>query len=146
MEVTTRIYDIENDGALLFEKTVVDTAEAEDLDTGTTVRRRVSSTSLRTLHCCCTITIRGIAAGFVNHLDNAEVFQYESAIDDFDDNKVKGWEKFDFGTGNGFFKEKGGQFTIGMQSPPGSGFLSRPLTRKRPSPLRMASRSSSVWT
>ena len=25
-------------------------------------------------------------------------------IDDFDDNKVKGWEKFDFGTGNGYFK------------------------------------------
>ena len=35
-------------------------------------------------------------------------------IDDFDDNKVKGWEKFDFGTGNGYLKEKGGQFTIGM--------------------------------
>ena len=34
VEVTTRIYDIENDGALLFEKTVGDTAEEEDLDTG----------------------------------------------------------------------------------------------------------------
>ena len=31
-----------------------------------------------------------------------------NVIDDFDDNKVKGWEKFDFGTGNGYFKEKGG--------------------------------------
>ena len=34
VEVTTRIYDIENDNELLFEKTVVDTAKAEDLDTG----------------------------------------------------------------------------------------------------------------
>ena len=44
-------------------------------------------------------------------------------IDDFDDNKVKGWEKFDFGTGNGYFKEKGGQFTIGMHKPTGQQFF-----------------------
>jgi hypothetical protein len=35
-------------------------------------------------------------------------------LDDFDDNKVTGWEKFDFGSGNGFLKEEDGQFTIGM--------------------------------
>ena len=44
-------------------------------------------------------------------------------IDDFDDNKGKGWEKFDFGNGNGFFKEKGGQFTIGMHKPTGQQFF-----------------------
>ena len=34
MEVTTRVFDIENDNALVSEKTVIDTIEAEDLDTG----------------------------------------------------------------------------------------------------------------
>ena len=44
-------------------------------------------------------------------------------IDDFDDNKVTGWEKFDFGTGNGFFKEEDGQFEIGMHQPTGQPFF-----------------------
>ncbi|MBT6659315.1 MAG: hypothetical protein HOB00_03390, partial [Verrucomicrobia bacterium] len=35
-------------------------------------------------------------------------------LDDFNDNKVTGWEKFDFGSGNGFLKEEDGQLTIGM--------------------------------
>ena len=26
-------------------------------------------------------------------------------LDNFDDNKVKGWDKFDFGSGNGYLKE-----------------------------------------
>ena len=144
--MTTRIYDIENDVALLFEKTVVDTAEAEDLDTGVdspaaSFIDKPGNFALLLYH---NDTV--IVARFVNHLDNAEVFQYESAtIDDFDDNKVKGWEKFDFGTGNGFFKEKGGQFTIGMHKPTGQQFFVAATTRKRP-PLRIASRSSSVWT
>ena len=34
VEVTTRVFDIENDNALVSEKTVIDTIEAEDLDTG----------------------------------------------------------------------------------------------------------------
>ena len=39
-------------------------------------------------------------------------------LDDFDDNKVTGWEKFDFGSGNGFLKEEDGQLTIGMYQAP----------------------------
>ena len=66
-------------------------------------------------------------------------------IDDFDDNKVKGWEKFDFGTGNGYFKEKGGQFTIGMHKPTGQQFSLRPPTRPKNSPSPMASRWSFGW-
>ncbi len=34
VEVTTRVFDIDNDNALVSEKTVIDTIEAEDLDTG----------------------------------------------------------------------------------------------------------------
>ena len=33
VEVTTRVFDIENDNALISVKTVIDTIEAEDLDT-----------------------------------------------------------------------------------------------------------------
>ena len=125
VEVTTRIYDIENDGALLFEKTVVDTAEAEDLDTGddspaASFIDKPGNFALLLYH---NDTGGSLPASSIT-LDNAEVLQYESTtIDDFDDNKVKGWEKFDFGTGNGFFKEKGGQFTIGMHKPTGQQFF-----------------------
>ena len=44
-------------------------------------------------------------------------------LDDFDDNKVTGWEKFDFGSGNGLFKEQDGQFTIGMHQATGQPFF-----------------------
>ena len=44
-------------------------------------------------------------------------------IDDFEDDKVSGWEKFDFGTGNGFLKEEGGELTIGMHQPTGQPFF-----------------------
>ena len=61
MEVTTRVFDIENDNALVSEKTVIDTIEAEDLDTGddspaSFINKPGSS------FCFCTITILGIAA------------------------------------------------------------------------------------
>ena len=44
-------------------------------------------------------------------------------LDDFNDNKVTGWEKFDFGSGNGFFEEEDGEFTIGMHQPTGQPFF-----------------------
>ena len=44
-------------------------------------------------------------------------------LDDFEDNKVTGWEKFDFGSGNGFLKEEDGQFTIGMYQAPKQPFF-----------------------
>ena len=44
-------------------------------------------------------------------------------LDDFNDNKVTGWEKFDFGSGNGFLKEEDGQFTIGMHQAPKQPFF-----------------------
>ncbi|MEC7811776.1 MAG: hypothetical protein VX598_03120, partial [Verrucomicrobiota bacterium] len=44
-------------------------------------------------------------------------------LDDFEDNKVTGWEKFDFGSGNGFLKEEDGQFTIGMHQAPKQPFF-----------------------
>ncbi|GIT04602.1 MAG: hypothetical protein CM1200mP29_00130 [Verrucomicrobiota bacterium] len=36
---------------------------------------------------------------------------------------MTGWEKFDFGSGNGFLKEEDGQFTIGMYQAPKQPFF-----------------------
>ncbi len=44
-------------------------------------------------------------------------------LDDFDDNKVTGWEKFEPVTGLGFLKEEDGQFTIGMNGPTGEPYF-----------------------
>jgi len=44
-------------------------------------------------------------------------------LDNFDDNKVKGWDKFDFGSGNGYLKEEDGQLTIGMHQAPKQQFF-----------------------
>ena len=44
-------------------------------------------------------------------------------LDDFNDNKVKGWSKFDFGSGNGYLKEENGQLTIGMHQAPKQQFF-----------------------
>ena len=52
-----------------------------------------------------------------NHNTQARV------LDDFDDNKVKGWDKFDFGSGNGYLKEENGQLTIGMHQAPKQQFF-----------------------
>jgi len=123
--VTTRVFDIENNNAMVFEKTVVDTPEADDLDTGddspaASFIGKPGNFAILLYH---NDGSGALPASSIT-VDNAKVFQYESAtIDDFDDNKVTGWEKFDFGTGNGFFKEEDGQFEIGMQQPTGQPFF-----------------------
>ncbi len=125
VEVTTRVFDIENNNAMVFEKTVVDTPEADDLDTGddspaASFIGKPGNFAILLYH---NDGSGALPASSIT-VDNAKVFQYESAtIDDFDDNKVTGWEKFDFGTGNGFFKEEDGQFEIGMQQPTGQPFF-----------------------
>ena len=44
-------------------------------------------------------------------------------LDNFDDNELTAWEKFDFGTGNGILKEAGGQMTISMHQAPKQPFF-----------------------
>ena len=125
VEITTRVFDIENNNALLFEKTVTDTAEADAFDTGddSPAKSFIGKTGNFVLLLYHNDGSGVLPASSIT-LDNAKVFQYESAmIDDFDDNKVTGWEKFDFGSGNGFFEEVDGQFTIGMHQPPGQPFF-----------------------
>ena len=125
VEVTTRVFDIENNNAMVFEKTIIDTPEADDLDTGddspaASFIGKPGNFAMLLYHNDGT----GALPASSITVDNAKVFQYESApIDDFDDNKVSGWEKFDFGTGNGFLKEEDGQFEIGMHQPTGQPFF-----------------------
>ncbi len=125
VEVTVRVFDIENNNAMVFEETIIDTPEADDLDTGTdspatSFINKPGNFAMLLYHNDGT----GALPASSITVDNAEVFQYESAvIDDFDDNKVTGWEKFDFGSGNGFFAEEDGQFTIGMHQPTGQPFF-----------------------
>ena len=125
VEVTTRVFDIENNNAMVFEKTIIDTPEADDLDTGddspaASFIGKPGNFAMLLYH----NDGNGALPASSITVDNAKVFEYESApIDDFNDNKVTGWEKFDFGSGNGFLKEEDGQFEIGMHQPTGQPFF-----------------------
>ena len=84
--MTTRIYDIENDDALLFEKPWSPGRGGRSRHggrrSGGEFHRQAWNFAFLLYH-----NDTGVAAGFIVTLDNAEVFQYES-VDDFDD-KVK---------------------------------------------------------
>ncbi len=123
--MTVKVLDIENNNAVLFEETSIDTPNADDFQTGTdapagTFMGKPGNFVVLLYH---NDTNGSLPASSVT-LDNARVFQYENAtLDDFNDDKVTDWEKFDFGSGNGFLKEEDGQFTIGMHQPPGQPFF-----------------------
>ena len=123
--MTVKVLDIENNNADLFEQVSTDTPDADDFQTGTDSPAapflgKPGNFVLLLYH---NDTNGSLPASTVT-LDNAKVFQYEAAtVDDFDDNKVNDWEKFDFGSGNGFLDEEDGQLTIGMRQPPGQAFF-----------------------
>ena len=123
--MTVKVLDIENNNAVLFEQISTDTPDADDFQTGTDSPAapflgKPGNFVLLLYH---NDTNGSLPASTVT-LDNAKVFQYEAAtVDDFDDNKVNDWEKFDFGSGNGFLNEEEGQLTIGMHQPPGQAFF-----------------------
>ncbi len=123
--MTVKVLDIENNNAVLFEQTSMDTPEADDFQSGADSPAgpfigKPGNFVLLLYH---NDTNGSLPASTVT-LDNAKMFQYEaSAVDDFDDNKVKDWEKFDFGSGNGFLNEEEGRLTIGMHQPAGQPFF-----------------------
>ncbi|SVA60458.1 uncharacterized protein METZ01_LOCUS113312 [marine metagenome] len=123
--MTVKVLDIENNNAVLFEQTSIDTPDADDFQTGTDSPAapflgKPGNFVLLLYH---NDTNGSLPASTVT-LDNAKVFQYEAAtVDDFDDNKVNDWRIFDFGTGNGFLSEEEGQLTIGMRQPSGQPFF-----------------------
>ncbi|MDP6794931.1 MAG: hypothetical protein QGG00_06015 [Verrucomicrobiota bacterium] len=123
--MTVKVLDILNNNEVLFQQTSTDTPGADDFQTGTDspagpFMGKPGNFVVLLYH---NDTGGSLPASTVT-LDNAKVFQYEAAtVDDFDDDKVKDWEKFDFGSGNGVLKEKDGQLTIGMQQPTGQPFF-----------------------
>ena len=106
--MTVKVLDVLNNNEVLFQQTSVDTPDADDFQTGTdspagSFMGKPGNFVLLLYH---NDTGGSLPASTVT-LDNAKVFQYEAAtVDDFDDDKVKGWEKFDFGSGNGVLKEE----------------------------------------
>ena len=125
VKVTTRILDLDNNGAVLFEDTRIDTAEVEEFSTGDddpagSFIGKPGNFVLLVYH----NDTNGSLPPSTVTLDNAKVVNYKSGnLDDFDDNKVKGWDKFDFGSGNGYLKEEDGQLTIGMHQAPKQQFF-----------------------
>ena len=125
VSVTTRILDLDNNGAVLFEDTTIDTVEVEEFSTGDddpagSFIGKPGNFVLLVYH----NDTNGSLPPSTVTLDNAKVVNYKSGnLDDFDDNKVKGWDKFDFGSGNGYLKEENGQLTIGMHQAPKQQFF-----------------------
>ena len=123
--MTVKVLDILNNNEVLFEQTSIDTPGADDFQTGTDspagpFMGKPGNFVVLLYH---NDTSGSLPASTVT-LDNAKVFQYEAAtVDDFDDNNVKGWKKFDFGSGNGVLKEEEGQLSISMQQPTGQPFF-----------------------
>jgi len=120
-----KVLDIENNNAVLFDQTSIDTPDADDFQTGTDSPAapflgKPGNFVILLYH---NDTNGSLPASTVT-LDNAKVFEYEAAtVDDFDDNKVTDWKMFDFGSGNGFLSEEEGQLTIGMRQPSGQPFF-----------------------
>ena len=125
VSVTTKILDLDNNGAVLFEDTTIDTVEVEEFSTGDddpagSFIGKPGNFVLLVYH----NDTNGSLPPSTVTLDNAKVVNYKSGnLDDFDDNKVKGWDKFDFGSGNGYLKEENGQLTIGMHQAPKQQFF-----------------------
>ena len=99
--MTVKVLDILNNNEVLFQQTSTDTPGADDFQTGRDspagpFMGKPGNFVVLLYH---NDTGGSLPASTVT-LDNAKVFQYEAAtVDDFDDDKVKGWEKFDFGSG-----------------------------------------------
>lgn len=120
-----KVLDIENNNAVLFDQTSIDTPDADDFQTGTDspVAPFLGKPGNFVILLYHNDTNGSLPASTVT-LDNAKVFEYEAAtVDDFDDNKVTDWKIFDFGSGNGFLSEEEGQLTIGMRQPSGQPFF-----------------------
>ena len=123
--ITTKILDIDNNNAVLFEQTSTDTPGADDFQTGeddppAPFMGQPGNFVVLLYH----RDLTGTLPASIITLDNARVFQHESdMLDDFNDGEVTDWETFDFGTGNGILNEEDGQLNIGMHQAPGQAFF-----------------------
>jgi len=123
--LTVKVLDLDNNNEILFEQTSIDTPLEDEFQTGIDSPSgpfigKPGNFVLLLYH---NDTNGSLPASNVT-LDNARVSEYKAVtLDNFDDNKVVGWEKFDFGSGNGYLKEKDGKMTIGIHQAPKQQFF-----------------------
>lgn len=112
--INAKILDKDNGNAVIFDRTYTDTIAADTLDEGTdspaaSYTGQSGNFVLLLYHNDTGGSLPGSSVTF----DNAEVFVSDSVIlDDFNDNTLTSWSKFDFNTGAGQLTEAGGTFTI----------------------------------
>ena len=112
--ITTRVLDKDNNNAVIFEKTVVDTAAADVLSDGTDSPAAAYFGAGNFVLYCYEDDGRTQASYEVTY-DNAEVFVLDnSVLDNFDDNTKTAWKDFTFIPGFGIPVEADGQFKFNL--------------------------------
>jgi hypothetical protein len=110
--INAKILDKDANNAVLWERTVVDTAAADVLSDGTDDPAAPYVTSgYFTLYLYQDFDAGAPESPYTAVYDNAEVFVTDTAVvDDFNDNTKTGWTDFTFQPGFGIPAETGGQF------------------------------------
>jgi hypothetical protein len=108
--VTGRILDKDANNAVLWERTVTDTAAADPMEDGTdSPAAPYITTGYFTLYCY--QQFNAAIGSYEVQYDNAEVYVLdETVLDDFNDNTKTGWTDFTFVPGFGLPTEAGGEF------------------------------------
>jgi hypothetical protein len=119
VEITGRVLDKDANNAVIWEKTFLDTAGKDAV--GPAPENPVTSYVGQSGHFVLIMyhNEKNNPASAVT-FDNAEFSVTEQlVVDNFDDNTVTDWQKFDFGSGIGRLTEAGGTFTIDTLIAPG---------------------------
>jgi len=121
--ITGKVLDKDANDAVLWERTVVDTPQADILEEGTdSPAAPYITTGYFTLYLY--QQFNAAISAYSVYYDNAEVFVTdESVLDDFNDNNKTGWTDFTFVPGFGLPTETSGQFRF-EQPPAGQDIFS----------------------
>ena len=112
--VTGRVLDKDANDAVLWERTVVDTPQADILEDGTdSPAAPYITTGFFTLYCY--QQFNAAVAEYWVAYDNAEIFVMDEVVlDNFNDNNKTGWADFTFVENFGLPTESGGQFRFDL--------------------------------
>jgi hypothetical protein len=116
VEITGQVLDKENDDAVLWERTFVDTPGEDVMDTGQDDPPAPYLTSgYFTLFCYENFDDAAPEPVYVAHFDNARVRVADTEVlDDFNDNTKTDWTDFTFVEGFGIPRETGGHFVFDL--------------------------------
>ena len=114
VEITGRVLDKDDDNAVLWDRTFMDTPAADVMGTGTDdPPEPYLGTGYFTLYCYQNFDAGSPEPTYVAHFDNAQVVVMdETVLDDFNDNTKSDWSDFTFIPGFGLPSETGGQFVF----------------------------------